>query len=89
VSFEVTSADSIQVLCLSVTAEADPAVLSRLLGNFQQLNVVPRRVIAEVGCEGLLHVRIDVAGLPEARLTVLAAKLDQIPTVIRAYWYRT
>jgi hypothetical protein len=88
VSPEDTFAESIQVLCLRITAEADPGALPRLLANFQHLNVLPRRVIAELGSEGLLHIQIDVAGVPEARLTVMAAKMDQIPTVIRAYWHR-
>jgi hypothetical protein len=88
VSSEDPSGESIQVLCLRVTTEADPGALPRLLAYFQQLNVLPRRVIAEFGSEELLHVRIDLAGVSEARLSVLAARMDQIPTVIRAYWHR-
>ena len=87
-NYEDTSAESIQVLCLRVTAEADPGALPRLLANFQHLNVLPRRVIAELASDQLLHVRIDVAGVPEARLSVLAAKMGQIPTVLSAYWHR-
>ena len=85
---EDTSAESLQVLCLRVTAEADPGALPRLLANFQHLNVLPRRVIAEFGCDQVLHVRIDVAGVPEPRLNFLAAKMGQIPTVLSAYWHR-
>jgi hypothetical protein len=88
VSPEESSAESLQVLCLRVTAEADPGALPRVLANFQHLNVLPRRVIAEMGSEKLLHVRIDVAGVTEARLSVMAAKLEQIPTVLSAYWHR-
>lgn len=85
---ENPSVETVQLLCLRVTAEADPGALPRLLANFQQLNVLPRRVIAEVGSEDVLHVRIDVIGVPEGRLNVLAAKLGQIPTVLSAYWHR-
>jgi hypothetical protein len=88
VSYEDTPTESIQVLCLRVTAEADPGALPRLLANFQHLNVLPRRVTAEFGSDELLHVRIDVAGVTEARLNVLAAKMGQIPTVLSAYWHR-
>ena len=88
VSSEELSAESIQLLCLRVTAEADPGALPRLLASFQQLNVLPRRVVAEFGSEGLLHVQIEVTGVPEARLNIMAAKMDQIPTVIAAYWHR-
>ena len=87
-SHEDTPAESIQVLCLRVTAEADPGALPRLLANFQQLNVLPRRVTAEFGTDELLHVRIDVAGVSEARLNILTAKMGQIPTVLTAYWHR-
>jgi hypothetical protein len=88
VSHEDPSAESIQVLCLRVTAEADPGALPRLLANFQHLNILPRRVVAEFGVDELLHVRIDVAGVPARRLDVLAAKMGQIPTVLSAYWHR-
>ena len=47
-----------------------------------------RRVVAEFGCDEVLHVRIDVAGVPEPRLSTLAEKLGQIPTVLSAYWHR-
>jgi len=88
VSYEESSAESVQVLCLRVTAEADPGALPRLLANFQRLNVLPRRVVAEFGSDELLHVRIDVAGVTETRLGVLVAKMEQIPTVLGAYWHR-
>jgi hypothetical protein len=88
VSPEDTFAEPLQVLCLRVTAEADPGALPRLLHHFQQLNVLPRRVTAEFGSDQFLYVRIDVAGVAEARLNVMAAKMEQIPTVLRAYWHR-
>jgi hypothetical protein len=75
-------------LCLRVVAEADPGVLSRVLGQFQNLNIVPLRVLAELSTSAVLHVRIDVFGLPEARLTLIAAKVGQLPAVMNAYWHR-
>jgi hypothetical protein len=89
VSYEESTVESVQVLCLRVTAEADPGALPRLLAYFQQLNVLPRRVTAEFGSDELLHVRIDIAGVAEAPLNVLAAKMGQIPTVLSAYWHRS
>ena len=32
------------LLCLRVSTDGDPSVLTRLLGHFQNLNVTPRRV---------------------------------------------
>lgn len=87
-SHEDSSAEPFQVLCLRVTAEADPGALPRLLASFQHLNVVPRRVVAEFGSDEVLHVRIDVAGVSEPRLSTLAEKMGQIPTVLSAYWHR-
>lgn len=77
-----------QALCLRVCADADPGALARILICFQTLNVVPRRVLAELGMAGTLHVRIDVAGLTEQHLSVITAKIGQMPSVENAYWHR-
>ena len=77
-----------QALCLRVCAEADPGALVRILVCFQTLNVVPRRVLAELGTAGALHVRIDVTGLTERHLSLIAAKIGQVPSVGNAYWHR-
>ena len=53
----------VALLCLRVATDSDPSVLVRLLGYFQNLNVTPRRVVAEFGCNERLHLQIDVAGL--------------------------
>ena len=82
------SVEPLKVLSLRVTAEADPGALPRVLASIQQLNILPRRVVAEFASDDVLHVRIDLAGISEARLSVMAAKIDQIPTVLRAYWHR-
>lgn len=75
------------LLCLRVSTDGDPSVLTRLLGQFQNLNVTPRRVIAEFGTNAILHVKVDVSGLSEERLTLIAAKTGQNPCVLNAYWH--
>jgi hypothetical protein len=76
-----------QALCLRVCADADPGALARILTHFQDLNIVPRRVTAELGTGGALHVRVDVTGLTEGRLSLIAAKVGQLPCVGNAYWH--
>ena len=77
-----------QALCLRVNADADPGALARVLTSFQTLNVVPRRVVAELGTTGTLYIRIDVTGLTERHLSLIAAKMGQVPCVGNAYWHR-
>ena len=84
----VSQEPATQALCLRVCAEADPGALARVLNCFQSLNVVPRRVIAEHGTGGALYIRIDVTGLTEGHLSLIAAKIGQVPSVGNAYWHR-
>ena len=77
-----------QALCLRVSADADPGALARVLSCFQTLNVVPRRVVAELGATGMLYIRIDITGLTETHLSLIAAKVGQVPCVGNAYWHR-
>lgn len=77
-----------QALCLRVCADSDPGALARVLTCFQSLNVVPRRVIAEHGAAGALYIRVDVTGLTEAHLSLIAARIGQAPCVGNAYWHR-
>ena len=77
-----------QAFCLRVSADADPGALPRVLGCFQSVNVVPRRVVAELGTTGTLHIRIDVTGLTEGHLSRIAARIGQVPCVGNAYWHR-
>ena len=74
-------------LWLRVSTDGDPSVLARLLGYFHNLNVTPRRVVAEFGSDSALHVRVDVSGLSEERLALIAAKVGQNPSVLNAYWH--
>lgn len=73
-------------LCLRVAAEPDPGVLSRVLAQFQNLNVIPRSVQSELSTTGL-HIRVEVLGFPESRITVIAAKIRALPSVLDAYWH--
>ena len=74
---------------LRVTAEADPGALTRVLERFQNLNVVPRKVVAEQTTAGTLHIQVDVAGLPEAAVALVVAKLRQVPVILDAQWHRS
>jgi len=85
---EEVCSDTVALLRLHVATEADPSALQRLLSYFQNINVVPRRVVAEVGATGTLHVQIDVAGLPEGRLSVISEKIGQVACVLNSYWHR-
>ncbi len=75
------------LLRLQVTAEADPGALARVLERFQNLNVLPRRIVAEFGINELLHIQVDILGLEESRLSGIAAKLSQMTSVLAAYWH--
>ncbi|MDB6047126.1 MAG: hypothetical protein JWM63_5677 [Gammaproteobacteria bacterium] len=75
------------LLRLRVVAEADAGALMRVLERFQNLGVLPRRVIAEFTSSDLLSIQLDVAGLEESRLTLIAAKLGEMPCVSQAYWH--
>lgn len=79
---------SATLLRLRVLADADPNTLARVLERFQNLNVMPRRVVAELATNGAFHIQVDVFGLEEERLTLIAAKLGEVPTVVSAHWYR-
>jgi hypothetical protein len=80
--------ESVPLLRLRVLAEADPAALQRLLERFLNLNVLPRRVVAEFGTGNSLHNQVDVAGVSDQRLSLIAAKIERVPCVLRAFWSR-
>jgi hypothetical protein len=72
---------------LRVTAEADLGALARVLERFQNLNVVPRRVVAEMGSGDILYIQVDVLGLAEERISLITAKLNQALSIREAYWH--
>jgi hypothetical protein len=51
-------------LRLQVVADADPGAIARVIERFQNLNIVPRRICAEFSSNDLLHIEVDVCGLP-------------------------
>lgn len=81
------SEHSVLRLRLRVTAEADPQSLARVLERFANLNVTPRRVRADWGINSVLHIEVDIAGLSEETMTLIAAKVGQAVPVLNAYWH--
>jgi hypothetical protein len=75
-------------LQLRVVADADPGVLARVLERFQNLNLLPRRVTAEFGTNDLVQIEVDVCGLSEEQLTLIAHKIGQTTSVVNVYWRR-
>ena len=76
-----------KLLRLRVSAEADPGLVARLLGYFQNLNMVPHRIVAEFATTHMMHIHIDLSGMSERRLTLLAARVQQWVPVTHAYWH--
>jgi hypothetical protein len=87
-SVENSQAAVSALLRLRVTAEADLGALARVLERFQNLNVVPRRVVAEFGTGDVLHIQVDIVGVAEERLTLITAKLNQALSILDARWHR-
>lgn len=71
-----------------VVADADPSAISCVVERFQNLNIVPRRLIAEFASNDLLHIAVDVSGLPDDQLTLIVGKILQAPSIVNAYWHR-
>jgi hypothetical protein len=87
-SVENPTPQTFSVLRLRVTAEADLGALSRVLERFQNLNIVPRRVVAEMGTGETLHIQVDIVGMAEERLTRITAKLNEALSIRDAHWHR-
>ena len=49
--------------------------------------VTPRRVRAEWGTTGILHIEVDVAGLSEESMNLIAAKVGQATPIFNAFWH--
>ncbi len=81
------SADLCFLFRLKVVAEADPGALMRVLERFQNLGVLPRRVIAEFTTADSVCIEVDVSGIEESSMSIIAAKLGQVPFVTEAYWH--
>jgi hypothetical protein len=82
------SQESFSLLRLRVVADADPTAIGRIIERFQNLNIVPRRVSAEFASNDLLHVEVDVFGLTEEQISLIAGKIGQAVSIYHAHWYR-
>lgn len=73
---------------LRVVADADPGAIARVVERFQNLNIIPRRVVAEFSSNDILHIEVDVCGLPDEQLSLIVGKIRQAPCIVNAYWHR-
>jgi hypothetical protein len=73
---------------LQVVADADPGAIARVVERFQNLNIIPRRVSAEFSSNDLLHIEVDVWGIADEQLALIAAKIRQSTSIVNAYWHR-
>jgi hypothetical protein len=73
---------------LQVVADADPGVIARVVERFQNLNLIPRRILAEFSSNDLLHIEVDVCGIPDEQLALIAGKIRQATSIVNAYWHR-
>ena len=76
------------LLRLRVVTDADPGAVARVLERFQNINVLPRRVVVEHGTNGSVYIQVDVAGISEQMLTLIALKISQVPCVSHVHWHR-
>lgn len=73
-------------VCLSVSAERDPSMLVRVLTYFLILNILPRKVVAEFNAEEMQLIRIEANDITAKQVSVIAAKINQLPTVESVHW---
>jgi len=73
---------------LQVVTDADPGAIARVVERFYNLNIIPRRVSAELSSNDLLYIEVDVCGIADEQLALIAAKIRQATTVVNAYWHR-
>jgi hypothetical protein len=81
----MNSEPTYSLLRLQVVADADTGAIARVLERFQNLNIVPRRIVAEFGTNEILHIAVDVSGVPEEQVKLIAAKVLQHPSIINAH----
>jgi hypothetical protein len=73
---------------LRVVADANPGAIAQVVERFQNLNIVPRQVIAECASNGILHIQVDVGGLPDEQLKLIIGKIRQGTSIVSAYWHQ-
>jgi hypothetical protein len=81
------SQENFTFLRLRVVADADPGAIALIANRFRNLNVLPRRLLAEFGTNNVLHIEVDVFGLPEDQLALIAAKIREAPSIVNVYWH--
>jgi hypothetical protein len=79
---------TVSLLRLRVVADADPGAIARVVERFQNLNFVPRRMIAEIGTDNRIHIQVDICGMREAHLALIAQIVGQATNIIGAHWHR-
>ena len=84
---EGSSLQSYPLLRLRVAAEADAQVFSCVLGRFQNLGILPRRVLAEFSAPDGVYIEVDIVGITEERLSLIAAKIAECPAILRSHWH--
>jgi hypothetical protein len=82
------STATVSLFRLRVVANADPGAIARVIERFQNLNLLPRRVIAEFGINETIHIEVDVCGMPEEQMRVVAGKIGQAISIVSAHWHR-
>jgi hypothetical protein len=75
------------LLRLRVVADADPGAIARVLERFQNLNVIPRRVVAEFGIGDVVHIEVDVFGIPALQMELVTTKVRESVSVTHAHWH--
>jgi hypothetical protein len=81
------SHESVPLLRLRVVADADPSAIALVADRFRNLDILPRRLLAEFGTDDRLHIEIDVCGMPEEQLSLIAIKIEQSPSIHRTHWH--
>ncbi len=81
------SSQSLTLLRLRVVTEADPGAVARVLERFQNINVLPRRVVVEHGTNDSVYIQVDIAGLSEQVLNLIALKISQVPCISHVHWH--
>ena len=82
------SSSTASLFRLRVVADTDPGAIARVIERFQNLNVLPRRVIAEFGTDEIIHIQVDVFGVSEEQIKVIAAKIGSATSIVSAHWHR-
>jgi hypothetical protein len=78
---------SFSLLRFRVVADADPNAIGRVIERFQNLNIVPRRISAEFATNDLLHIEVDIFGLTEDQISLVANKIREAVSIHNAHWH--